>query len=71
MYPNMITDMKSLSDCLVDFLYFFFSTNYESKHHFLLRIVDFIVSEPLIMAVIAMFFAGFVVSLFIRVFHSS
>lgn len=71
MYPDMITDMQSLSDCLTRFFFYFFSLDSTAYHHYLLRIVEFIVSEPLIMAVIAMFFAGFVVSLFIRVFHSS
>lgn len=38
---------------------------------FLRRLVDFIVADPLIMAVIALLFAGFVVGIFIRIYHSA
>lgn len=33
-------------------------------------VVTFIVSTPLVMAVVGLFFVGFVISLFVRIFHS-
>lgn len=34
-------------------------------------LVTWITSTPLVMAVIAMFFAGFIVSIFFRIFHTA
>lgn len=34
-------------------------------------LVTWIVGTPLVMAVIAMFFAGFIVSIFFRIFHTA
>lgn len=33
-------------------------------------VVAFIVSTPLVMAVVGLFFVGFIISLFVRIFHS-
>lgn len=33
-------------------------------------VVAFIVSTPLIMSVVGLFFVGFIISLFVRIFHS-
>lgn len=35
------------------------------------NLVTWIVNTPLVMAVIAMFFAGFIVSIFFRIFHTA
>lgn len=64
---------KLVSDLNWILAYFFNigSVSDSSRGIFLQRIVDFIVSDPLILAVIAMFFSGFIVSIFVRIYHSS
>lgn len=54
-----------------EFFYFLFDPSSNTQNHWLLRIVDFIVGDPLIMAVIAMFFTGFIVSILLRIYHTA
>ena len=42
-----------------------------TTHSYLRRLVTFIVDDPLILAVVSMFFVGFIVSIFIRIYHNS
>lgn len=67
-------DVISISDLcsrIEYFFRFFFSSNSASyAYRWGSRFVDFIVSDPLIMAVAAIFFVGIVVAFFMRVYHS-
>ena len=64
--------MSDIASILTYFTRWLFALDVEgSPAHPLVRLVEFIVGAPLILAVLAMFFAGFVVSIFIRIYHTS
>lgn len=61
--------MADLVSYLTYWLQQFFMPSFDS--HFLTRFFELFISEPLFLAVVAMFFAGFIVSIFVRLFHTS
>lgn len=66
--------MDDIAFILTRFFQLCFSLNDASdpaNSVFVKRLALYIVSDPLILAVIAMFFVGFVVSIFVRLYHSS
>lgn len=63
--------MSDISTIFIQFFQRFFSVDPTDNWHYLLSFVQTLISEPLFMAVIAMFFAGFIISIFIRIFHTA
>lgn len=66
--------MDVLAQRFFDFFGFFFNILHNpisTNNVFLQRLATFVISDPLILSVVAMFFVGFLVSIFIRIYHSS
>lgn len=61
--------LQTIVDELLQFVPYFFRTT-STQSLSLGRLVNTILAEPLFMAVIAMFFAGFIVSIVLRIFHT-
>ena len=61
-----------MTDLLVNIEYFtrYFFDHGSTGFRWLQNLADFIISDPLIMAVAAFFFVGIVVAFFMRVYHS-
>lgn len=75
--PGLVDAAFTLSFSPIDFSNYWSVINGLSLRYFIPWVVDlmhqlifWITSTPLVMAVIAMFFVGFVFSIFLRVYHS-
>lgn len=65
--------MSGLLTSFTDFFNWLFvgTTGSSSSPAVVTSLVSWIVGTPLVMAVVAMFFVGFIVSIFFRIFHTA
>ena len=65
--------MSAILTAFTDFFNWLFvgTTGTNATPAVVTSLVSWIVSTPLVMAVVAMFFVGFIVSIFFRIFHTA
>lgn len=63
--------MSGIVTSFTDFFSWVFVGTGSDGHGLVTDLVSWIVGTPLVMAVVAMFFVGFIVSIFFRIFHTA